>query len=77
MAAWLSRLFFSFYMSLFLSVLMTGWVTYINIGLTESYLKHWWTAFWLAWPAAFIIAFSCAGIVRRMAEASVKSLVKG
>lgn len=75
MVGWLTRFCFSFYMSLFLSVLMSGWVTFINIGFTADFYRSWLNAFVLAWPAAFIIAFMCAGIVRRMAETSVKVLL--
>lgn len=75
MAGWLTRFCFSFYMSLFLSVLMSGWVTFINIGLDGQFMESWLRAFLLAWPAAFIIAFSCAGVVRKMAEKSVELIL--
>ncbi|WP_189408310.1 DUF2798 domain-containing protein [Alteromonas halophila] len=70
------RFFFSFYMSLLLSVLMSGWVTFINIGLESNFVGSWVHAFLLAWPAAFVIAFLCSGKVRILAEKTVAGLTK-
>ncbi|WP_414831019.1 DUF2798 domain-containing protein [Alteromonas sp. H39] len=46
---------------------MTGWVTYLNLGVTEIFFQNWTKAFILAWPAAFLIALFCSGLVGRMA----------
>lgn len=51
------RLAFTLMMSFVLSVLMTCWVTFINLGFTDEFFFRWAKAFVLAWPAAAIIAF--------------------
>jgi len=52
-----SRLIATVLMSFGLSFLMSCWVTYLNLGLTEVFFSRWMTAFQLAWPAAAVIAF--------------------
>lgn len=64
---WIRRVSFSFCMSLVLSLLMTGWVTYLNLGITNTFFQSWSKAFILAWPAAFLIALFCSELVGRMA----------
>lgn len=44
-------------MSLILSLLMTLWVTYINLGFTASLFHDWKLAFMYAWPMAWIVSF--------------------
>jgi len=52
-----SRLIATILMSFGLSLLMSGWVTFLNLGLTDGYFSRWMAAFQLAWPAAAVIAF--------------------
>ncbi len=63
MAQWIYKLCFSFCMSLLLSLLMSGWVTYLNLGITDHFWANWLQAFLLAWPAAFAIAVCFGGMV--------------
>ncbi|OZG70775.1 hypothetical protein BTA51_24660 [Hahella sp. CCB-MM4] len=51
------RLIFALFMSLALSILMTAWVTWINLGLVDGFIFKWGTAFITAWPAAAVISF--------------------
>ena len=51
------RILFALLMSLLLSSLMSCWVTWINLGLSNDFLSHWRQAFLGAWPVAAIIAF--------------------
>ncbi|WP_020409099.1 DUF2798 domain-containing protein [Hahella ganghwensis] len=51
------RFFFSLFMSLVLSLLMTAWVTWINLGVVDGFLMKWGTAFITAWPAAATISY--------------------
>lgn len=60
------RLMFSLFMSLVLSFLMTGWVTWINLGFVEGFPWRWGTAFVTAWPAAALIAFAFGPTVHRI-----------
>ncbi|MBR0573242.1 MULTISPECIES: DUF2798 domain-containing protein [Pasteurellaceae] len=48
------RLFNSAVMSFLLSMLMTLWVTWINLGFVDDFLSRWLKAWGLAFPAAFI-----------------------
>jgi len=52
-----SRLIATLLMSFGLSLLMSCWVTFLNLGLSKAFLSQWMAAFRLAWPAAAIIAF--------------------
>lgn len=52
-----SRLIATLLMSFGLSLMMSCWVTFLNLGLSEAFLEKWMTAFRLAWPAAAVIAF--------------------
>ena len=61
------RITFGALMSLVLTTLMTCWITYINIGLTPTFLTSWFKAFQLAYPAAFIIAFFISPHIMKLA----------
>ncbi|MEM5582251.1 MULTISPECIES: DUF2798 domain-containing protein [unclassified Roseibium] len=52
-----SRLIATLLMSFGLSLLMSCWVTFLNLGLTDVFFEKWMDAFRLAWPAAAVIAF--------------------
>jgi len=60
-----TRLIAALLMSFSLCLLMTGWVTFINLGLTDRFLAHWMTAFRLAWPPAALIAFLLGPMVQK------------
>ena len=60
------RVLFSLVMSFFLSLLMTLWVTYINLGTPAQFMEHWARAFLLAWPAAGFISFFAAPLAKRI-----------
>lgn len=53
----LHRSIFAFFMSLVLSIIMSAWVTYLNLGLASDFVEKWIGAWILAWPAAAICAF--------------------
>ncbi|NOU52304.1 DUF2798 domain-containing protein [Pseudoalteromonas sp. JBTF-M23] len=60
------RITFTLLLSFFLSVLMTLWVTYINLGITSHFLLNWGKAFILAWPAAAVVSFFSAPIAQKL-----------
>ncbi|CAM4243713.1 DUF2798 domain-containing protein [Pseudoalteromonas byunsanensis] len=62
------RIVFTMLLSLFLSILMTLWVTYINLGLSEHFLIDWGRAFLLAWPAAAVISFFSAPVAQKITQ---------
>ncbi|MEO9654102.1 DUF2798 domain-containing protein [Marinomonas sp.] len=62
------RLYFAVLMSCVLSFLMSGWITFINIGLADNFLTAWMAAWCLAWPAAAFIAFLFGPSVQKLAH---------
>ncbi|OUS38608.1 hypothetical protein A9R01_03090 ['Osedax' symbiont bacterium Rs2_46_30_T18] len=62
------RLAFSLLMSLLLSSLMSGWVSYVNLGLVEGFAGYWLNAFVLAWPAAAMISFLLGPEVQKLSK---------
>ncbi len=62
------RLVFAFLMSWLMSFLMTGWVTWINVGLGGNFLARWGHAFLLAWPAAYVVVLVAAPSVQRLTQ---------
>lgn len=62
------RLVFAVLMSLLMSLLMTGWITWINVGMGERFMALWGHAFVLAWPAACAIVLAAAPTVQRLSR---------
>lgn len=60
------RVIFSAMMSCLMAGLMTGWVSWLNLGAAFT-LSRWGGAFVTAWPAAFIIVLLAAPTVQRLA----------
>ena len=52
-------------MAAVLSFLMTGWVTWLALGLTPDFLTR-MIAFRTAWPAAAVISFVTAPAILRL-----------
>lgn len=48
------RVFNTAVMSFLLSMLMTLWVTWINLGFIDDFMSRWLEAWMLAFPAAFV-----------------------
>jgi len=62
------RLIHSLLMSGVLSLLMTCWITYINLGAVDGYLGLWMKAWVLAWPPAFVISFIAGPSILHLAQ---------
>ena len=62
------RLVFAALMSLWMSLLMTAFVVWLNLGLDAAYLRHWGHAFAAAWPAAFTIVLLFGPSVQRLSQ---------
>lgn len=65
---WKFRFFNTAVMSLLLSLLMTLWVTWINLGFVHDFLTRWMQAWGLAFPAAFACVLVLARPVQRFSE---------
>ena len=55
---------FTLAFSFMMSFLLSAWVTYVNLGLSDTFVQSWLTAFINAWPAAFLVAFTVEPPVR-------------
>ena len=55
---------FTLIFSFMMSFLLSAWVTYVNLGLSNTFVQSWLTAFINAWPAAFLVAFTVAPPIR-------------
>ncbi|WP_346429340.1 DUF2798 domain-containing protein [Parathalassolituus penaei] len=62
------RIINSLIMSGVLSLLMTCWITFINLGSGPDFPQLWMHAWSLAWPPAFMIAFSFGPMVMRLSH---------
>lgn len=62
----MQRFIFTVLLSFCLSLLMSAWVTFLNLGLSPMFLSKWMHAFLLAWPPAFLIAYFFAPLVNRL-----------
>ena len=58
------RCTFAFLMSLVMTLLMSAWVTWLNIGPQADFLARWRHAFFAAWPVAFCAVMLFAPIVQ-------------
>lgn len=60
------RIVFTVFMSLQLSVLMSFWVTWLNLGWSEHFVQAWGQAFAFAWPAAMVISFVITPLTQKL-----------
>lgn len=66
--SWKFRLFNTAVMAFLLSLLMTLWVTWINLGFVNDFFARWMQAWGLAFPAAFCCVLILAKPVLRFSE---------
>jgi hypothetical protein len=66
------RLINSLIMSGILSLMMTCWVTFINLGSSADFFLHWMKAWSFAWPPALVISFVCGPVVMRLSQKLAK-----
>lgn len=63
-----TRMIFASIMSLLMTIIMSGWITWLNIGFQEDYVARWGHAFLAAWPAAFFSVMLIAPTVQRLTQ---------
>jgi hypothetical protein len=61
-----TRLIFAALMSFLMTIIMSGWITWLNIGFQPNYAQRWLHAFLAAWPAAFFSVMLIAPTVQRL-----------
>jgi hypothetical protein len=69
-----ARYIFPVVMAFFMALLMTGVITFINLGLTGDFLAQWLKAFAVAWPLASLVAFLAVPLARRITAAIVGAI---
>ncbi|MBR7888184.1 DUF2798 domain-containing protein [Marinomonas sp. A79] len=62
------RIIFAVLMSFTLSLFMSAWITYVNMGATPDFVSFWMSAWVLAWPAAGIISFIAGPFLHGFAQ---------
>ncbi|MGK5055606.1 DUF2798 domain-containing protein [Janthinobacterium sp. LB2P49] len=70
------RCVFAFLMSLIMTLLMSAWVTWLNIGLQADFLPRWRHAFFAAWPVAFCAVMLFAPRVQLFTRSIVARLAR-
>ena len=70
------RCVFAFLMSLVMTLLMSAWVTWLNIGLQADFLPRWRHAFFAAWPVAFCAVMLFAPRVQTISRAIVAKMAR-
>ncbi|MCC5879346.1 MAG: DUF2798 domain-containing protein [Idiomarina sp.] len=70
---WVRGLVFPVLMSIYMSFLMTGLITWVNTGLAGDFFARWWRAFYIAWPIAFLLVYFGASRIRALSERIVKA----
>ncbi|MDE8604736.1 DUF2798 domain-containing protein [Marinomonas sp. RSW2] len=62
------RIIFAIFMSFTLSLFMSAWITYLNIGIRSDFVTFWMGAWALGWPAAGIISFIAGPFLHSLAH---------
>lgn len=68
------RIVFAVLMSFTLSLFMSAWITYMNIGLPSDFVSFWMHAWVLAWPAAGIISFIAGPFINKLSHTIANKL---
>ena len=70
------RFVFALLMSFLMTLLMSAWVTWLNIGLQADFLPRWRHAFFAAWPVAFCAVMLFAPRVQLISRGIVAKLAR-
>lgn len=55
-------------MATIMALIMTGFITWLNLGLVENFLWLWVRAYLIAWPLAVLSAFVAAPFAPRITQ---------
>lgn len=69
-----ARFIFPIFLSGVMALLMTAFVTALNLGFPKDYLSHWMRAWVLAWPLAYCAAIIATPFAHRATQAIVTML---
>jgi hypothetical protein len=69
-----ARFIFPFFLSGIMAFLMTGFVTWLNLGFPADFLRRWMLAWWIAWPLAYLSALIAAPFAQRATKFVISKL---
>lgn len=69
-----ARFIFPFFQAGIMAFLMTGFVTWLNLGFPPDFVKRWMLAFGKAWPLAYLAALIAAPFAQRATRFVVSRL---
>jgi hypothetical protein len=69
-----ARFVFPVIISALIVFVVSGVVTFTNIGLRADFVPHWLKAFVTGWPVAAVLAFIAIPYVRRATEVIVRMI---
>ncbi len=70
------RVVFAILMSAIMTLIMTLWVSMLNLGFSPDFLWKWARAFVMAWPVAFLSVLMIAPRVQKISAYIVNDLLK-
>lgn len=70
------RVVFAILMSAIMTLIMTLWVSILNLGFSPDFLWKWAHAFVMAWPVAFLSVLMIAPKVQKISAYIVNDLLK-
>jgi hypothetical protein len=70
------RVVFAILMSAIMTLIMTLWVSILNLGFSPDFLWKWARAFVMAWPVAFLSVLMIAPKVQKISAYIVNDLLK-
>lgn len=69
-----TRMIFAALMSFLMSLIMSGWISWLNFGFRPELATRWGHAFVAAWPAAFVAVMTIGPMVQRLTQRLVAVL---
>jgi uncharacterized protein DUF2798 len=69
-----ARFIFPIFISALIVFVVSGVVTFTNIGLRADFVLRWLKAFVTGWPVAAVLAFAAIPYVRRATEVIVRMI---
>ncbi|CAD7289392.1 DUF2798 domain-containing protein [Campylobacter suis] len=66
------RFVFAFIMALFMSFIISGALSFLNLGLVDDFIKIWI----INWGKAFVLAYPCVLIISPLATKMTKAICK-
>ena len=69
-----ARFIFPIIISALIVFVVSGVVTFTNIGLRADFVPRWFKAFMTGWPVAAVLAFVAIPYVRRATEVIVRMI---